>query len=60
MKHTCETDGRSNCAPCMQFETELWDAINRYVSSADGDPSKRPSTCMTMCPACRPLLMSAG
>ena len=40
MKHACETEGRSNCAPCMQFETELWDAINRYASSTGGDPSK--------------------
>lgn len=40
MKHTCEKDGRSNCAPCMQFETGLWDAINRYASSVGGDPSE--------------------
>ena len=39
MKHTCETGGRSSCEPCMQFETELWDVINRYAISVGGDPS---------------------
>lgn len=40
MKHTCETGGPTSCEPCMQFETELWDVINRYAISVGGDPSK--------------------
>lgn len=39
MKHVCEIRGRSNCEACMQFEIELWEAINRYASSVGGDPS---------------------
>ena len=39
-EHTCMTSGRSSCLPCMQFEVELWDAINRYATSVGGDPSQ--------------------
>lgn len=39
-KHTCMSSGRSSCAPCMQFETELWDAVNRYAFCVGGDPAK--------------------
>src|SRR5262245_47903688 len=38
-KHTCVTSGRSNCQPCMEFEVDLWDAINRYAVSVGGDPA---------------------
>lgn len=37
-EHTCKTDGRASCAPCMQFEVDLWDVINRYVVACGGDP----------------------
>ncbi len=37
--HTCAKSGRSNCAPCMQFEVALWDAINRYAITVGGDPA---------------------
>lgn len=37
--HTCATSGRSSCAPCMKFEADLWDAINRYAISVGGDPA---------------------
>ncbi len=40
-RHTCATSGRTSCAPCMQLEIELWDAINRYAISVGGDPSGR-------------------
>ena len=39
-EHTCMTSGRASCPPCMQFEVELWDAINRYAISVGGDPSQ--------------------
>lgn len=38
-RHTCATSGRSSCPPCMQFEVELWDAINRYAITVGGDPA---------------------
>ena len=38
-RHTCSTSGRSSCAPCMQFEADLWDAINRYAIAVGGDPA---------------------
>ena len=38
--HTCDRIGRSSCAPCMQWQREMWDAINRYVVACGGDPSK--------------------
>ena len=41
MKHTCGTEGRSNCTSCTQLEIELWEAINRYAGSVGGDPSKQ-------------------
>lgn len=41
MKHECAVRGRSNCEARMQLEIELWEAINRYASSAGGDPSRR-------------------
>lgn len=37
-KHTCSTAGRSSCALCMELETDLWDAIHRYVIACGGDP----------------------
>ena len=37
--HTCASSGRASCPPCMQFEVELWDAINRYAISVGGDPA---------------------
>lgn len=37
--HTCGSGGRSNCEPCMRFEVELWDAINRYAAAVGGDPA---------------------
>ena len=39
-EHTCVTSGRASCPPCMQFEVELWDAINRYATSVGGDPAQ--------------------
>lgn len=39
-EHTCQTQGRSNCPLCMQFEVALWDAISRYAISVGGDPAK--------------------
>lgn len=38
--HTCASSGRSNCKPCMQFEVDLWDAINRYAATIGGNPSQ--------------------
>lgn len=38
-KHTCRETGRATCAPCMEIEVALWDAINRYAISVGGDPS---------------------
>src|SRR5262249_18514651 len=35
--HTCTISGKTNCAPCMEFEVELWDAINRYTATCGGD-----------------------
>ena len=40
MKHTCDTSGRSNCQPCMSFQVELWNAINRYATAVGGDPER--------------------
>lgn len=37
--HMCQTAGRSNCTPCMRFEADLWEAINRYAGTVGGDPS---------------------
>jgi hypothetical protein len=37
---TCATTGRVSCAPCMEFEVDLWDAIHRYVIACGGDPGK--------------------
>lgn len=39
-EHTCPVQGRSACAPCMQFEVALWNAINRYAISVGGNPAK--------------------
>lgn len=38
--HTCESQGMMNCEPCMRWQTELWDAINRYVVACGGDPAR--------------------
>lgn len=38
--HTCASSGRSSCKPCIQFEVDLWDAINRYATTVGGDPSQ--------------------
>ncbi len=38
--HTCDRTGMTNCEPCMRWQTELWDAINRYVTSCGGDPGR--------------------
>ena len=38
-QHTCASSGRASCPPCMQFEVDLWDVINRYAISVGGDPA---------------------
>jgi len=38
--HTCATHDPSCCDPCMQLETELWNAVNDYAISVGGDPSR--------------------
>lgn len=38
-EHTCSgSAGRAGCSPCMAFEADLWDAINRYAVACGGDP----------------------
>jgi hypothetical protein len=39
-KHTCESGDRSSCELCMQFNDDLWDAVNDYAISVGGDPSE--------------------
>lgn len=38
-QHTCGETGRASCAPCMAFDTALWEAIRNYAVATGGDPS---------------------
>ena len=38
-QHTCAFGDRESCTPCVKFEVDLWDAINRYAISVGGDPA---------------------
>lgn len=37
--HTCDRAGTANCEPCLRWQVEMWDAINRYVVACGGDPA---------------------
>lgn len=39
-KHVCEKRGRANCEVCIGWRVKLWDAINEYVKTCGGSPSR--------------------